>query len=147
MKLRLHWHCHPVKEKMKEGKREYIEDVLYQWFKSTRGMGAPISGPILLQKAEEIASKMNLDFTPNMSWIDRFKKRRGILRKAVSGEQASVDFTETQAQDWLESSLPGLLNDYSPENIYNANETELFFKCLQDRTLTFKGETCSDGKQ
>ena len=77
---------------MKVGKGEDIEDVLYQWFKSTRGMGAPISGPILLQKAEEIASKMNLDFTPNMSLIDRFKKRRGIVHKAVSGESCVCGF-------------------------------------------------------
>ena len=58
-----------------------------------------------------------------------------------------MDLTETQAQDWLESLLPGLLNDYSPENIFNADETGLFFKCLPDWTLTFKGETCSGGKQ
>ena len=61
------------------------------------------------------------------------------MDKAVSGDSASVVLTETQAQDWLESSLPGLLNDYSLENIFNADDTGLFFfKCLPDRTQTFK---------
>lgn len=33
-----------------------------------------------------------------------------------------------------------------PKNVFNADETGLFFKCLPDRILTFKNEKCHGGK-
>ena len=36
---------------------------------------------------------------------------------------------------------------YSPEDIYNVDETGLFYKLLPDRTYTFKGENCHGGKR
>lgn len=47
---------------------------------------------------------------------------------------------------WTED-LPNLLEGYEPDDIYNADETALFFKCLPDKTFTFKGEKCHGGKQ
>lgn len=32
------------------------------------------------------------------------------------------------------------------ENIFKANETGMFFKCLPNQTLVFKGHKCLDGK-
>ncbi|XP_057324247.1 tigger transposable element-derived protein 4-like [Microplitis mediator] len=36
--------------------------------------------------------------------------------------------------------------DYEPKDIFNADETGLFFKCLPDKTLIFKNEKCYGGK-
>ena len=63
----------------------------------------------------------------------------------MSGEAASV--TEDMTADWLGTSLPALLSEFEPENIFNADETGLFWKCLPDKTLNLKGETCSGGKK
>ena len=46
---------------------------------------------------------------------------------------------------WLESLL-SLLEGYEPRDIYNADETGLFFNVLPDRTLGYKGESCHGGK-
>jgi hypothetical protein len=35
---------------------------------------------------------------------------------------------------------------YEPRDVYNANETGLFFNVLPDRTLAYKGESCHGGK-
>ena len=43
--------------------------------------------------------------------------------------------------------LHDLLKDYSLYNIYNVDDTGLFFKALQDKTTVFKEETCHRGKQ
>ena len=48
--------------------------------------------------------------------------------------------------DWIKS-LPDLLKDNSPNSIYNADETGLFFKALLDKTAMFKRETFHRGKQ
>ncbi|GBO31506.1 Tigger transposable element-derived protein 4 [Araneus ventricosus] len=42
--------------------------------------------------------------------------------------------------------LPGLLQEYSPDNIFNADETGLFFKALPDKTAVFPGEAGHGGK-
>lgn len=39
-----------------------------------------------------------------------------------------------------------MLLAYSPENIFNADETGLFFRALPEKTLSLKGETCIGGK-
>jgi hypothetical protein len=38
------------------------------------------------------------------------------------------------------------LEGYEPRDVYNADETGLFFNALPDRTLAYKGETCHGGK-
>ena len=35
---------------------------------------------------------------------------------------------------------------YEPRDIYNADETGLFFNVFPDRTLAYKGESCHGGK-
>ena len=36
---------------------------------------------------------------------------------------------------------------YEPRNIYNMDETGLFYRALPDKTLRVKGEACSGGKK
>ena len=40
-----------------------------------------------------------------------------------------------------------ILKDYSPDQIYNADETGLFFRLLPDKTFEFKDVKCHGGKQ
>jgi len=58
-----------------------------------------------------------------------------VLRK-ICGESASV---EGICDDW-KAKLQDLLCEYDTKNVFNANETGLFFKCLSDRTLMYKKE-------
>ena len=45
--------------------------------------------------------------------------------------------------DWTSRQLPDLLDKFSPDDIFNADETGLFWKCLPDKS----GERCSGGKR
>ena len=135
----------PDRKRMRTGKMEDVDEILYRWFKQARAMSANVSGNILMEKAKDIAREMNLeDFTPSTGWLDRFKKRRGIAFRAVCGESASVDSSQTD--EWLSKALPELLKEYGPDDVFNADETGLFFRCLPDKTLAIKGEKCSGGK-
>lgn len=51
-----------------------------------------------------------------------------------------------ECDKWKRDVLPSLLKDYQEQDIFNADETGLFFKCLPDKTLTFKNEKCHGGK-
>ncbi|XP_067650869.1 tigger transposable element-derived protein 4-like [Haliotis asinina] len=125
---------------------EDVEKALFEWFKSVRSENIPLSCPILLAKADEFSVKLgHTDFKANQSWLERFKKRRGICSAMTHGESSSVD--SKSVDDWLTSQLPMLLKNYSPENIFNADETGLFYKLVPQRTLHLKGDKCHGGKK
>jgi len=49
--------------------------------------------------------------------------------------------------DWTQNKLGNLIQNYKPCDIFNADETGLFYKLLLSRTLQTKDETCHGGKQ
>jgi hypothetical protein len=42
--------------------------------------------------------------------------------------------------DWLSTNWPDIRNKYDSKDIFNADETGLFYKLTPDKTLKFKGE-------
>ena len=104
-------------------------------------MDVPISGPILLRKGEELARELgHTDCKLSGGWIDRFKIRHATAMKTVSGEAASSKDIDTEA--W-EVTLQKILEDFNPKDVFNADETGLFYKCLLNQSLGFQGESCS----
>ena len=67
------------------------------------------------------------------------------MLKKVSGEAGSV--SEGDIRPWLDDALPHLLRQYKPEDVYNVDETGLFYKMTPDKSLTFKGDKCTGGKK
>jgi hypothetical protein len=45
----------------------------------------------------------------------------------------------------IELVIPNFLRDYYSKDVFNINETGLFYKLLPNRTLQFKGERCHGG--
>lgn len=84
------------------------------------------------------------DFKFTDGWLRGFKKRHGILFKKVSGESGAVE--QTIVSDYRATKLQALLKEYAPSDIFNCDETGLFFKMLPDRTLSFSGDSCAGGK-
>ena len=71
--------------------------------------------------------------------------RHSIIFKKITGEEGSV--TDEMVHEWRSSRLPSLLAEFNPDDIFNADETGLFWKCLPEKTLSLKGEKCSGGKK
>ncbi|GBO22848.1 Tigger transposable element-derived protein 4 [Araneus ventricosus] len=61
----------------------------------------------------------------------------------ICGEEKSVNPNEVT--DWI-GKLKSLLKGYDDRDIFNADETGLFYRVLPDKTLCFKDEKCSSGK-
>lgn len=66
------------------------------------------------------------------------------MQKKACGESAAVN--QEECDNWIRDVLPTILAPYEADDIFNADETGLFFKCLPDKTLTFKNEKCYGGK-
>ncbi|GFO25510.1 tigger transposable element-derived protein 6 [Plakobranchus ocellatus] len=112
------------KKKMRPSKVEDVDEGLLTWFKQARALGAPINGPILMEKAGELGKELGISFVPCSGWLGRFKRRHGIVFKAFSGEAASVDMSTVDT--WRDSALQQLLENYNADNIFNTDETGVF---------------------
>jgi hypothetical protein len=139
--------CGNAGKKRKTGKELTFAElvtVLFTWYQQARASNIPIDGTTLREKAKIIAAQLNIDnFNASNGWVSRFKDRHGLVFKKLAGESAEVSVESTDA--WLES-LPSLLGGYEPRDVCNADETELFFNVLPDRTLAYKRESCHGGK-
>ncbi|GBN71464.1 Tigger transposable element-derived protein 4 [Araneus ventricosus] len=84
------------------------------------------------------------DFKSRNGWLENFKNRHNIVFRKLCGESQSV--SDELCSEWIKN-LPALLQEYSLDNIFSADETGLFFKALPDKTAVFQGKTCHGGKQ
>ena len=94
-----------------------------------------LSDALLIEKAKALANELNIpEGTLQFSsgWLQKFKERNGIHHEKLHGEEASVD------QAAVIDALP-ILHDkcanYSPNRIYNMDETSLFYRCVINSTL------------
>lgn len=104
-----------------------------------------MNGPIVQEEVLEIAREIGLaDLTASLGWLDRFRKRHGIVYQQISGEPKSVD--ESVVENWHSHTVKGALKVYAPGNIFHADKFGLFFNVMPDKTLSFKDETCHGEK-
>ena len=113
--------------------------MLYYWFCTNRAAGKTISGEMLQVKAREFARETKEEtFKASNGWLDWWKKRYKISGRRISGEGRTVDIAAVEI--WKEEILSDILNTYSPEDIYNCDETAYFYKQNSSRvTLAEQG--------
>jgi len=116
---------------------EDVDEAVLKWIQTMRDKNVPISGPFITEKALDFAKTLGHDeFRGSSGWLEKFKRRHGIVAKVISGESKDVD--DNDSENWITETVSKILKDYKPENIFNADETALFFQCLPQKTLTFK---------
>ena len=117
-----------------------IDNRVHTWFHAARSKRIPVSGPMVKAKALEIATAIGeVDFKASNGWLARFQARNKISARAVSGESGGVD--QTTVEEW-KTRLPQLCDGFKPQDIFNADETGLFFRALPKRSLVEKGDSC-----
>ena len=60
------------------------------------------------------------------------EERYNIKQFKISGESADVDIVVVE--DFQER-LPDLISQFKPEDVFNCDETGLFYRALPDKTL------------
>lgn len=132
------------RSRIQGGKFQKLESVLLEWFKETRASNIPVNIELLRQKAVHLSETLEIEnFSASHGWVEKFKIRHGLGTRTLSGESASV--AEKTVERWKED-LPCLVKGYEAKNIFNCDETGLFFKMMPNKTLAFKGEPCHGGR-
>jgi hypothetical protein len=72
---------------------EQLDVVLYVWFKIKHSEGVPVSRLMLIEKAKELYTEMELteECAFAIGWLARFKTRYRTRKRDISGENKSSD--------------------------------------------------------
>ena len=85
-----------------------MDTAVFLWIKQARAMGTPISGALVIAKADSLAEKLNIrNFKANHGLLYHFKIRWSLIYKTICGESASV--TPEVTREWRSNTLPTLL--------------------------------------
>lgn len=130
--------------KLRQSPYEELNKVVFEFFLMCRAKGMPISGPILQEKSRLAAATLGIsDFTASNGWLAAFRHRNNIDFRAISGEARDAD---SNAADRYRERIPAITDKYAIADVFNADETGLFFKRLPDKSLALRGEKCVGGK-
>ena len=122
-----------VSTKKSEGRYGQLEEALRLWFGSIHSRNLAISDEMLRVKAKKFGEVMGITgLTYSSGWLQGFKKRHGIKIRVIHGEAASVDMEVVEEG---QRNLRDALHEYAPANIYNMDETGLFFRLEPNKTL------------
>lgn len=128
------------------GKYQKLELALFYWFLKMRDNHETLTSGLILLQARKFASKLNIpsNFKFSKKWLHNFKKRFNIRKLKISGEKLSSDLESIEPfkQQFFEVvDERGL----SIDQLYNADESGLFFKILPNYTLVHSKETSATG--
>uniref|UniRef100_A0A8C9CI81 Tigger transposable element derived 6 n=1 Tax=Phocoena sinus TaxID=42100 RepID=A0A8C9CI81_PHOSS len=129
----------------------FLKDPVFAWFQEIHAKNILVTGSVIRKKALNLANMLGYDnFQASVGWLNRFHDRHGIALKAVCREHSDrlmnglgID----KVNEWRAGEIIKLIADYSPDDIFNADETGMFFQVLPQHTLAAKGDHCRGGKK
>ncbi|XP_064465488.1 tigger transposable element-derived protein 6-like [Ornithodoros turicata] len=119
----------------RSGREASLEEPLLTWFTDIRNRAVPVSDAMLIEKARLFGGKLDVPstFMYSKGWLHRFKQRHGLRRFILQGESDSVDH---QAVDVGRGTLRSTLGGFAHDDVYNLDETSLFYKLGPSTTLS-----------
>ncbi|XP_066953403.1 tigger transposable element-derived protein 1-like [Macrobrachium rosenbergii] len=138
-----------------------MESALSLWIEDCRKKDIPLHGNVIRGKALQLYNKIVEEgteepqpgtstspdrgsFQASRGWFDKFAKRFNIRSVKLHGEAASAD---TEAAESYPETFKGIIQEmgYRPEQVFNMDETGLFWKRMPSRTYLMKDEAKAPG--
>ncbi|GES86601.1 tigger transposable element-derived protein 6-like [Rhizophagus clarus] len=119
----------------REVKYPQVEKALGLWVENANANNLPVSEMMIKEKAFYFAQEFSIpreDILFSNGWIEKFKKRNNIHCYRLHSEANSVPL-ETLFEE--RRKLQTILQDYILDNIFNGDETGLFFRMAPNQTL------------
>ena len=131
--------------KQRTGPIHEMEKLLHMWMEDQIQKRTPLSLFTVQTKARSLFQTLKdragddytQDFVASTGWFARFKKRFRLHNVRVTGEAASAD--EEGARKFIDTLDEMITNEgYRAEQIFNVDETGLFWKRMPTRTYIHK---------
>ena len=124
-----------------------VDAAVEEWF--TQAINQPnvvIGCPEIKAHALKYATMLeHPDFVASNGWLTNFRARNHISFKTIAGEAGLVDKNVTD--DYINNLLPNLLAGYDPRDVFDADETALFYRAQPTKTMIFKNMEANKAKQ
>ena len=126
-------------KRIRKEKYSEINDHIIEFISRCNSDSIPISSFHLKMISKSFAEEKNItEFKCSNGWLYKLCKRNNISNVKVIGEAASSD--SIGAQNYInENSIRNIFLTRRPEDIYNLDETGLFWKTLPDKSYVQKG--------
>ena len=130
-----------------------MEELLHVWIEDRRSNGFPLSGNLIRTQAKSLyadvqntsgESSTGRTFSASCGWFARFKSRYNLRNVSLLGERASAD---AEAANSFVDDFETVISDLglSPKQVYNVDETGLYWKKMPKSTYITKNETTAPG--
>jgi hypothetical protein len=144
-------HCYSgpgSRKTLRKAEFEEMEKRLYEWFCTQRARHVPVSYEILATRAKIFHTQIygTTNFEASRGWIANFRSRYGLRSIKICGEKLS---NNQDAVDPFIIKLKEKIRELklSPVQIYNADESALYWKMLPDKTLVLSQEKNAPGRK
>ena len=109
-----------------------------------------VTGDLIRAKAEHFRDKFIISltdkrikeelqsFVASQGWPMRFRKRFGIKAVTLCGESMSVSIED---KNKCREEIMNVIREYHPDDVYNADETSLYFRMMPSKTLVEASES------
>ena len=87
---------------------------------------------LAIAKPKQIAASLSIpedDFKASWQWLQNFRTRTGLKEILLHGEGGKVDKNDPVLLAQL-ITLYNIIKEYNPEQVYNMDETGLFYRQL-----------------
>ena len=118
-----------------------LDQALFLWFVQKRSQNILVSGPLLTEKALQLPALLHVndmesapEFKASKGWLWRFCNWHAIRQLSLQGEKLSS--TENEATPFKKD-LQQVMeeNQITLEQLYNCDETGLYYRSLQPKLL------------
>ncbi|XP_061756781.1 tigger transposable element-derived protein 1-like [Nerophis ophidion] len=133
-------------------KMEEVEKILLEWVTERQLKGEKVSEPIICEKARQLYGDLIRDspgdsaddFKASRGWFEKFKKRSGIRyvvrkRETVRADKQGAKKFVEEFQRFAES------EGFLPQQVFNCDETGLFWKKMPKKTYITREEKSLPG--
>ncbi|KAF4531378.1 hypothetical protein B566_EDAN019502 [Ephemera danica] len=116
-------------------KYAHLNEATFKWFQRIREKHGeiPITEAVVCKKATEFANRFGVEtFKASKGWYRSWKNKHGLNVYKICGE--AKDAPLTSIDDFLKS-LPTLIGNYDEKDVFNCDETALYYRVLSSKTL------------
>ena len=124
----------PDAKRIRQSAYPQLDQALNIWITDLNSKSISVSGDMIQEQAKRFAGKLNVpsNFKFSVGWLAGFKKRNRIKARSVSGESESADVLVVAEG---RESIKNATQPFSMEDVYNFDETGLFFRLEPQKTL------------
>lgn len=136
-----------ARKKLRTSTYEDVDKAVLRWILDMRTRNVPLNGPMLQEKARDIALRLGCDdFKASPGWLTRFKGRHASLAGLKRGEWLPPpELNGVPLQD--AEDVREALAQYRARDVYAAQEMALFYRMLPHEARAFKEDPCVGGSR